>query len=117
LAAQGVAAAVGDEIRRYNDACRAGTTSDLAVPKRGNALAIEGSPLYALRCVAGITATCGGLAIDPQGRVLDDAKRPLPGLYAAGVDAGGVFGKTYGGFLSWSAISGRIAGEQAMVDS
>jgi succinate dehydrogenase/fumarate reductase flavoprotein subunit len=117
LAAQGVAAAVGDEIRRYNDACRAGTTADLAVPKRGNALAIEGSPLYALRCVAGITATCGGLAIDPQGRVLDDAKRPLPGLYAAGVDAGGVFGKNYGGFLSWSAISGRIAGEQAMVDS
>jgi succinate dehydrogenase/fumarate reductase flavoprotein subunit len=116
LTAQGVAAAVSDEIRRYNDACRAGTAADLAVPKRGNALAIEGSPLYALRCVAGITATCGGLAIDPHGRVLDAAKRPLPGLYAAGVDAGGVFGKTYGGFLSWSAISGRRAGEQAMAD-
>ncbi|MDB5408616.1 MAG: Fumarate reductase/succinate dehydrogenase flavoprotein-like protein [Rhodospirillales bacterium] len=114
LAAQGVAAAVGDEIRRYNDACRARTAATLNPPKRRNALPIEGSPLYALRCVAGITATCGGLAIDPNGRVLDAGRRPLAGLYAAGVDAGGVFGKTYGGFLSWSTISGRCAGEQAM---
>jgi succinate dehydrogenase/fumarate reductase flavoprotein subunit len=117
LAAQGVAAAVRDEIGRYNDACRAGTAARLDPPKRRNALALDGSPLYALRCVAGITATCGGLAIDANGRVLDAGRRPLPSLYAAGVDAGGVFGKTYGGFLSWSAISGRRAGAQAMADA
>jgi fumarate reductase flavoprotein subunit len=117
LEQQGVAPALREELRRYNEACRAGTAATLDPPKRRNALALDGAPLYALRCVAGITATCGGLAIDAHGRVLDAGKRPLPGLYAAGVDAGGVFGKTYGGFLSWSAISGRRAGEQAISDS
>ena len=39
-----------------------------------------------------------------------DPRTPLPGLFAAGVDAGGVYGRTYGGFLGWSLVSGRQAG-------
>jgi predicted oxidoreductase len=66
-----------------------------------------------LRCVAGITATCGGIAVDDHGRVLDERRQPLPRLYAAGVDAGGVYGKTYGGFLAWALVSGRRAGRSA----
>jgi len=36
--------------------------------------------------------TMGGIAIDTDGRVLDEAGRPLPGLYAAGEASGGVHG-------------------------
>ena len=68
--------------------------SDLRVP-------IERAPFYALRCKAAITATCGGIAVDDQLRMLDAEGLPLAGLYAAGVDAGGVYGRTYGGFLTW----------------
>ena len=106
-------AALLAEIGRYNAAVRAGSATELDPARRQNAVALERAPFYALRCVAAITATCGGIAVDPQCRVLDGGRRPVPGLHAAGVDAGGIWGKTYGGFLSWSLVSGRRAGRQA----
>jgi fumarate reductase flavoprotein subunit len=51
--------------------------------------------------------------VDDSLRVLDASLSPLPGLFAAGVDAGGVYGRTYGGFLGWSLVSGRRAGRSA----
>ncbi len=101
------------ELERYNQAARAGNGAALDPARMQNAVVLERPPFYALRCVAAITATCGGIAVDAQCRVLDGGRRPIPGLHAAGVDAGGIWGKTYGGFLSWSLVSGRRAGLQA----
>lgn len=101
------------EIRGYNAACREDRAASMIPPKQLNAGPLEVPPFYALRCVAAITATCGGIAIDDGCRVLDLTDKPLPGVFAAGVDAGGVYGKTYGGFLSWALISGRRAGKAA----
>jgi fumarate reductase flavoprotein subunit len=103
------------ELRGYNAACEEGRHESLRPSKRLNARPLNASPFYAVRCVAGITATCGGLAVDDCGRVLDSTRRPLPGLFAAGVDAGGVFGRTYGGFLAWAVVSGRRAGRAAAI--
>ena len=114
LAEEGVAAsAFLAEIERYNAACRAGTAAALAPAKARNAIALDAPPIFAMRCVAGITATCGGIAVDERLRVLDRNGRPLAGLHAAGVDAGGVYGRTYGGFLAWALVSGRRAGSAA----
>ena len=44
---------------------------------------------------------------------LDSDGDPIAGLFAAGVDAGGVYGRRYGGFLAWSLVSGRTAGANA----
>lgn len=111
LAGEGIdAAAALAELTRFNGACREGAAARLAPPRRLNARPIERPPFYALRCVAAITATCGGIAIDDRCRVLDRSRAPIPGLFAAGVDAGGVYGRTYGGFLAWSLVSGRRAG-------
>jgi len=104
---------LADEVERYNRACREGTAMRLAPPRGANPWPLEHPPFRAVRCVPGITATVGGIAVDPELRVLDAGRTPLPGLFAAGVDAGGVFGRTYGGFLGWSLVSGRRAGLSA----
>jgi succinate dehydrogenase/fumarate reductase flavoprotein subunit len=71
------------------------------------------SPFYAVECVAGITYPMGGLAVDPAMRVLDPSGAPVPGLYAAGADAGHVFEDVYGGGLAWALVSGIMAGSAA----
>jgi succinate dehydrogenase/fumarate reductase flavoprotein subunit len=114
LADEGVpAVALSSEIAAYNDASRAGRAGALSPPRRDFASPLERRPFVAARCVAGITATAGGIAVDDRLRVLDGAGRPLAGLFAAGVDAGGVYGRHYGGFLGWSLVSGRRAGAAA----
>lgn len=106
-----LAAAIG--LPRLADEVAAHTAgAPLGPPRSEPGLPIEAPPFYALRCAAGITATCGGIAVDGRCRALGE-RGPIPGLYAAGVDAGGVFGRTYGGFLAWSVVSGREAGRDA----
>jgi hypothetical protein len=106
-------ATLAAEIERFNRACRGGDAARLAPPRTDHAFPLEVPPFRAVRCVPGITATAGGIAVDAELRVLDAARTPLPGLFAAGVDAGGVYGRTYGGFLGWSLVSGRKAGRSA----
>jgi succinate dehydrogenase/fumarate reductase flavoprotein subunit len=62
-------------------------------------------PFYALEVVPSITFTYGGLRSDVDGRVLDNDGVPVPGLWAAGVDAGG---------LAPVYITGRRAGASAV---
>jgi succinate dehydrogenase/fumarate reductase flavoprotein subunit len=107
------AATLRDEIERYNRACRDGKAGALAPPRTDCAWPLEQPPFRAVRCVPAITATSVGIAVDDKLRVLDEARAPLAGLFAAGVDAGGVYGRTYGGFLGWSLVSGRKAGRSA----
>jgi len=107
------AATLREELERYNRACRDGGAARLAPPRTDHVMPLEVPPFRAVRCVPGITATAGGIAVDDHLRVLDATRAPLPGLFAAGVDAGGVYGRTYGGFLGWSLVSGRKAGRSA----
>ena len=59
----------------------------------------------AVRVYAGVTHTIGGLRIDEQARVLDDDGSPVPDLYAAGADAGGIFTGGYGSGLAAALVS------------
>jgi len=101
------------EIRQYNHACRNDTGSSLLPPRIRNGIALECGPFYAMRCVASITNTCGGIRINPAGQALAESGKAVPGLYVAGVDAGGVFGRHYAGFLGWALVSGRRCGQSA----
>jgi succinate dehydrogenase/fumarate reductase flavoprotein subunit len=62
---------------------------------------------------AAVTHTIGGLRIDEQARVLDADDKPLEGLFAAGVDAGGWSTGGYASGLSAALVFGRIAAESA----
>ena len=63
---------------------------------------------------ASVTQTIGGIRIDEQTRVLDSEGRPIDGLYAAGVDAGGWATGGYASGLGAALVFGKIAAESAL---
>ena len=71
-------------------------------------------PFLAVRVYAGVTHTIGGLRIDERARVLDGDGSPVPDLYAAGADAGGIFTGGYGSGLAAALVYGRVAAETAL---
>ena len=74
-------------------------------------------PFVAVRVLAAVTHTIGGLRVDEDARVLDREGRPIPGLLAAGADAGGIFNGGYGSGLAAALVYGRIAAETALRDA
>ena len=71
-------------------------------------------PFLAVRVYAAVTHTIGGVRIDDRARVLDGDGEPIPDLYAAGADAGGIFTGGYGSGLASALVYGRIAAETAL---
>jgi succinate dehydrogenase/fumarate reductase flavoprotein subunit len=74
-------------------------------------------PYYAVRIQPGDLGSLAGLQTDPQSRVLDKDRVPIPGLYAAGLDAASVFGGHYpaAGVTVGSALTfGWIAARHAL---
>ncbi|RXW21334.1 hypothetical protein EST38_g4529 [Candolleomyces aberdarensis] len=59
--------------------------------------------------------TMGGLEIDAESRVLSQAGKPVPGLFAAGEVAGGVHGanRLGGSSLLGCVVFGRVSGDSA----
>ena len=68
---------------------------------------------YAVHVQAAVTHTLGGVRVDEHARVVDDRDRPLDGLYAAGVDVGGVANGGYASGLAQALVLGLIAAETA----
>jgi succinate dehydrogenase/fumarate reductase flavoprotein subunit len=104
-------------LEEFNQAALAGTTAELAVPKVRHAHPLDQPPFYALPVVPGISFTDGGIAIDARTRALDWQNEPVPGLFAAGADAGGVFYEQYLGGASSSLVLGRQAGAAAVEEA
>ena len=71
-------------------------------------------PFLAVRVRAAVTHTIGGIRIDERARVLGRDGTPLPGLHAAGADAGGIFTGGYGSGLAAALVYGRVAAETAL---
>jgi fumarate reductase flavoprotein subunit len=75
-------------------------------------------PYYGIRIGPALLATQGGLAIDPEARVLRADGTPVPNLYAGGGAAVGVSGPGSDGYLLGNGLLcalgwGKIAGEHA----
>ena len=140
LTIEGLAAATGlpagalvESVRRYNElvtrgedvdfsrfgassARYAGLTIASATPPRR----IEQPPFYALQFFPLARKSMGGVLIDLSCRVVDQHKRPIPGLYAAGEVTGfaGINGKAglEGTFLGPSIVTGRVAGRTVLTE-
>ena len=107
-------------IERYNGFAETGVDLDFSknaeyiLPLRD-----EDGPYYAFDLALGIFTTVGGLQVDTEARVLDADDHPIPGLYAGGCDAGGLFGDSYdvgycaGSQQGWCVHSGKVAAESA----
>ena len=79
---------------------------------------LEAAPLFtppfaAVQVEASITHTIGGLAIDERGARPRRGGGADPGLYAAGVDAGGFSGGGYASGLAQALVTGLGAAESA----
>lgn len=78
---------------------------------------IKEGPYYAIKFCARNLSTLGGIRINENMEVLDKDFQVIEGLYAAGADAGGMYGKAYvdfeGGTLGFAYTSGRLAGIHA----
>jgi succinate dehydrogenase/fumarate reductase flavoprotein subunit len=124
------ARAVVGTLRDFNAAIAAGEGAQLQPSRRGQAYPVTEAPFTAALVRSGITFTCGGLAVDLDLRVLRRSASmsmlplvrapaeelqvtPVPGLFAAGCDVGGVSGASYMGGLAQALVTGRVAGRQA----
>lgn len=73
---------------------------------------IEKAPFYAVPINLGDLGTKGGLKANANAQVLDENNNPIPGLYAAGNNAGSPFGNLYpgaGGTIGPAATFGFVA--------
>jgi fumarate reductase flavoprotein subunit len=78
------------------------------------------APYYAVKCSTSISSLKGGVKVNTKSQVLTNYDDPVPGLYAAGEVAGGLFGKgVYIGGTLWPASMtfGRLAGRDAAFDT
>jgi hypothetical protein len=101
----------------YNSAIAAGRRGDLSPPRSVPAAPLRVSPFVAVEVAPAITHTIGGLAVDGGCRVLSrTGGRALRGLYAAGVEVGGVSAGGYTSGLASALVFGRVAAESALGD-
>lgn len=74
-------------------------------------------PFYLFRTTLAHYGNVGGLRVDENARVIGQDYKPIPGLYAGGGDAGGLFGPYYdvscapGSTQLWGRVSGYWAAE------
>lgn len=81
---------------------------------------IVGPKYYAIRARTVFLGTMGGIKINEKTEVLDKKDAVIAGLYAAGYDAGGMYGDSYpikvtsGMSSAFATNSGRIAGKNVL---
>src|SRR5215204_7132089 len=118
LAERGVPAdAVLRTLDEYNAAVAGGRAPGLSPPRGDPAPRVQVPPFIAVEVAPAITHTIGGLAVDGGCRVLRESdNRTLPGLYAAGVEVGGVSVGGYTSGLAAALVFGRAAAASAADD-
>jgi fumarate reductase flavoprotein subunit len=104
-------------IDEYNSFCDRGH-DEIFAKDRMYLIPLRTPPYYAMECHVHIYTTVGGIKINHHMEVLDSQEKPIPGLYAIGVDTGGWEEDTYNYILAGTALcfavtSGLIAGENA----
>ncbi|MBB5703692.1 tricarballylate dehydrogenase [Ochrobactrum daejeonense] len=115
-----------ETVYKFNEACRQDvdfnpnvldgkSTTGLDINKTNWAQPLDKAPFHAYHVTAGITFTFGGLKIDTEAQVQSLFGNPIPGLFAAGEIAGGLFYHNYasGTGLMSGATFGRQAGKNA----
>ncbi|WP_342430729.1 flavocytochrome c [Neobacillus sp. FSL H8-0543] len=111
---------LGETIRSYNSGIQSGAETEFGrnslTHNYGKPTPIEKAPFYAFESTVAMLATYAGVAVNPEGQVLNSYEEPIPGLYAAGEVTGGFHGAGYvtGSSLGKCAIYGRLAVQDAL---
>ena len=106
-------------VDEYNASCRKGH-DDLFAKNPKYLRPLKGPRFYAVKARTICLGSLGGIKINHHMEVLDKTGRVIPGLYAGGFDAGGMYGDSYsihdssGLSSAFAANSGRIAGKRIL---
>lgn len=100
-------------VDEYNEKMKAGKLGEMNPPctyKKPHPIAK--APFYAVPLQGGMTATFGGPLINTKTEIQNLDGKSIPGLYAAGNSAGGIFFHNYAGGaqLGAATVFGRVAG-------
>lgn len=104
-----------ETVDEYNGYCSKGH-DDLFAKDPKYLRPLVGPKFYALKARTLFLGTLGGIKINHRAEVVDKKGNVIPGLYAGGFDAGGMWGDSYcmriasGLSAGFSVNSGRIAG-------
>ena len=110
------ASALEDTVKHYNAMCVAGVDDEFSKDPH-YLVPLEEGPYYAFELKTGFFTTVGGLKVNDRSQVLDEGNSPIVGMYAAGCDAGGLYGDSYdvsiceGSQQAWGVHSGKTAAE------
>ena len=104
-------------LSEYNAAVVGGRAGELSPPRTEPVAPVLIPPFVAVEVAPTITHTIGGLGVDASCRVLRRTDgRPLPRLYAAGVEVGGVSVGGYTSGLAAALVFGVVAAASAIGD-
>jgi len=112
-------AVLKNTIEEYNGFCHKGH-DDLFAKNPRYLRPLIGPKYYAIKARTVLLGTMGGIKINHRAEVVDKDNKVIPGLYAGGYDAGGMYGDSYpiqcsSGLSSCFALtSGRIAGRNML---
>jgi fumarate reductase flavoprotein subunit len=106
-------------VGEYNSFCAKGH-DDLFAKDPKYLRPLKGPKFYAVKAHTIFLGTKGGIKINHKAEVVNKETRAIPGLYAGGFDAGGMWGDSYpinvasGASSAFAINSGRIAGKNAL---
>jgi fumarate reductase flavoprotein subunit len=106
-------------VEEYNRFCEKGR-DDLFAKDPKYLRPLKGPKFYAVKARTVFLGTLGGIKINHKAEVVDKKGKVIPGLYAVGFDAGGMWGDSYsirhssGASAGFAVNSGRIAGKNAL---
>ena len=119
--------AVKKTVEQYNAYCDAAAgldgddpSADEEFGKRAKFMhKLAEGPYWLCETADGFYTTCGGIRVNENAQALDAEGQVIPGLYAGGSDAGGLYGDSYdvkfapGSQAAWAVNSGRLAMKDA----
>ena len=105
-------------VEQYNTFCAQRYDAEFAKDPE-YLIPLNGPRFYAAKARTCFLGTLGGVKINHKTEAVDEYGTPVAGLYAVGIDAGGLHAESYsmrdtsGITSAFAVISGRVAGENA----
>ena len=110
------AATLNATVETYNGFCDAGEDAYFGKDP-AHLVALKTAPYYLVQITYNQLGTIGGVIINDKFQVLDDSRKAIPGLYAAGCDAYGTcWNRNYygtGDGVGFALVSGYLCGPSA----
>jgi fumarate reductase flavoprotein subunit len=105
-------------VEAYNKACETGDDQEFFKQEK-YLRPLATAPFYAVPLATGTMGSAGGIRINGNMKVVTQEYEAIPGLYAVGLDATGLYGDTYnmevpGAANGFAHTSGRIAARHAI---